>query len=284
MKQNALEFLQYGTNTKEVLKEGFAPLIANVMKKTLSSKLKNTDGSGDPKTGSMTFTRMSNSTSNPYGTARTGLAGETINFSKVTVYLNIDREIVIEAEAKDLKLYTIEEVLAKKQASNEKSMIRELERAFFQTAVDAGSKFTPVGTAIEDVVEELILAVETTQNDFIDGVDRDVLANILKPAKYSELRKYIAEGIGNANINIGQELIPLFNGAEVYSSIYLPTGVDVLCMVKGSVAQPVWVSDFDKTKVPFSNAYTIELYYSYGVGAVMPDLIQFTGSYTQPSE
>jgi hypothetical protein len=284
MKQNALDFLQFGTNTKEVLREGFAPLIANVMKKTLSSRLKNQEGSGEAKSGSMVFTRMSNSTSNAYGTARTALAGEALEFLKVTVFLDRDREIINEAEAKDLKLYTIGEVLAKKQSSNEKSMIRELERAFFQTAVDAGTKFTPDGTAIEDVVEELVLEVENTKNDFIDGVDRDILAVVLKPIKYSALRKYIAEGIHNANINIGQEIIPLFNGVEVYSSIYLPTGVDAVCMVKGAVAEPVWVSDFGATKIPFSNAYSIELYYSYGVGAVMPDLIQFTGTYTQPSE
>lgn len=283
MKQNALEFLQHGTSIKDVLREEFAPLIENVMKGTLSTRLKNTQGSGDPQGGSMVFTRMSNSESKVYGTARLGLAGENLEFSKVTVYLDQDREIVNEAENKDLALYTIGEVLARKRTSNEKSMIRELEKAFFQTAVDAATKVTPVATKIAEQVEELVLAVETVKNDFIDGVNRDTLAIVCSPAKYSELRNFIDTGIYNSTINVGAELLPMFHGVEIFSSIYLPAGVDVLVMAKGAVAEPVKINDFDANKIPFANAYAIELYYSYGVGAVTPELIKFIGSYEQPS-
>lgn len=282
MKQNALDFLQYGTSVKDVLAEEFAPLIANVMKKTLSTRLKNTTGSGDPKGGSMVFTRMSNSESNPYGTARTNQSGESLDFLKVTVYLDQDREIVNEAETKDLKLYTIGELLGKKRVSNEKSMIRELERAFFQTAVDAGTKVTPSVLATDSAkeMEELILDLETTQNDFVDGIDRDMISIVASPTKYSDLRNYIDTAIGNANITVGDELINYFHGVGIYSSIYLPRLVDAVAMATGSVAQPVLISDYNAEKIPFANAWSIELYYSYGTGAVMPDLIRYMGDYT----
>jgi len=279
MKQNALEFLQYGTVNKEVLAEVFAPMIDNVMKSTLSTVLKNTNGSGDPQGGSMVFTRMSNSDSQPYGTARSAQGGETLEFSKVTVYLDTDREIVNEAESKDLALYTISEVLGRKRISNEKSMVRELERAFFQVAIDGGTKYTPTATTVEGIIEELILAVETTENDFIDGIDRDMLAIVCSPAYYSELRTKL-DTMYNTGINVGTAGIPMFHGVEIYSSIYLPADIDAIVMAKGAIAEPVKINDFNASKVPFSNAYTIELYYSYGVGTVMPDLIQYVGDYT----
>lgn len=286
MKQDALAFLQYGTSVKDVLAESFAPMIENVMKKTLSSKLKNTEGSGTPvQGGSMVFTRMSNSLSNPYGTARLALAGADLEFSKVTLYIDTDREIVNEAENKDLRLYTISELIAKKRVSNEKSMIRELERAFFQVTVDGGSKFTPsdLATTVALEIEELIVDVETTENDFVDGVDRDSLAVVTSVAEYSSLRNYIDTGITNASINVGDELINYFHGVQIYSNLFLPAGVDAICMAIGSTAQQVVINDYDANKVPFGNAWSIELYYSYGTVAVMPDLIKYIGSYVSPS-
>lgn len=286
MKQNALAFLQYGTSVKDVLAESFAPMIENVMKKTLAQRLKNTEGSGTPvQGGSMVFTRMSNSLSKAYGTARLALAGEDLEFDKVTLYIDTDREIVNEVQNKDLRLYTIDELIAKKRVSNEKSMIRELEKAFFLTTVDAGTKFTPsvLATDVAKEAEELIVSVETTENDFVDGVDRDSLALVASIAKYSELRNYIDTGIGNANITVGEELINFFHGVPVYSNLFLPKDVDLICMAVGATAQQVIITDYDANKVPFGNAWSIELYYSYGTEAVMPDLIQYTGDYVTPS-
>lgn len=286
MKQNALAFLQYGTSVKDVLAESFAPMIANVMKKTLAGRLKNTEGSGTPvQGGSMVFTRMSNSLSKPYGTARTALAGEDLAFSKVILYINTDREIVNEVENKDLRLYTIEELIAKKRVSNEKSMIRELEKAFFTETVSAGAQFTPsvLATDVAKEAEELIVEVETTENDFVDGIDRDSLALVASVAKYSELRNYIDTAIGNANITVGEELINYFHGVPVYSNLFIPTGIELICMAIGATAQQVVITDYDANKVPFGNAWSIELYYSYGTKAVMPDLIKYTGTASTPS-
>lgn len=286
MKQDALAFLQAGTEIKDTLAENFAPLIENVMKATLSTKIKNTEGSGiATQGGSMVFTRMVNSESKPYGTARTSQAGENLEFGKVTVYIDTDREIVNEAQNKDLKLYTIDQVLTRKRKSNAMSMVRELEEAFFQTAVDGGTKFEASESAntIGKELEELIVSVETTRNDYVNGVNRDMLELILNTSRYSLARDYIDTTVRNASINVGDELIPLFHGVRIYSNLYLPTGVDEICMVTGSVAQPVIIVDYDANKIPFASAWSIELYYSYGTGCVMPDLIKYTGTYETPS-
>jgi hypothetical protein len=44
-------------------------------------------------------------------------------------------------------------------------------------------------------------------------------------------------------------------------------------MVNGSVAQPVLPTPYSVEKIPLSNAYGLELFFSSGTVAVTPDLI-----------
>ena len=57
-----------------------------------------------------------------------------------------------------------------------------------------------------------------------------------------------------------------------------------MSMCMGSIAQPVMPSPYEPSRIPLSKAIAIELYYSYGTKAVMPDLIYYVGTYTDPEE
>lgn len=260
------------TTGKDFLAEQYGAVIANVQKKCISQALKNTNLSGTPGAGTYEAKRFENKTSNAYGTARTGGAGQAVKATPVTVAVNVDKEIVVEVEQKDITLYGVDNLVEREAASAEKSMTRELEKAFFAEAVNAGTAYTPAQTvtAIEDIIEGLIQSVETVQNDFVDGVERDMIAVVCNPATFGKLRTYVDK------VNDGgaqPEAYALFHGVKVYSSVYLPNGTNAVAMAEGSIAQPVLPTVAPAERIQLSNAIAFGLFYSYGTKAVAADLI-----------
>ena len=260
------------TTGKDFLAEQYGEVIANVQKNCISQALKNTNLSGTPGAGTYEAKRFENKTSNTYGTARTGGAGQAVKATPVTVAVNVDKEIVVEVEQKDITLYGVDNLVEREAASAEKSMTRELEKAFFAEAVNSGTAYTPAQTvtAIEDIIEGLIQSVETVQNDFVDGVERDMIAVVCNPATFGKLRTYVDK------VNDGgaqPEAYALFHGVKVYSSVYLPNGTNAVAMAEGSIAQPVLPTIAPAERIQLSNAIAFGLFYSYGTKAVAADLI-----------
>jgi len=263
------------TTGKDYLAEKYGAVIANVQKRCISSQLKNNQLSGDPEAGSVEAKRFENKNSQSYGTARSANHGQYVTATPVTVNINQDKEIVAEVEDKDAAMYGVSGLLDREAASAERAMVRELERAFFLTAANAGTTFTTAKTDADKIIEDFIQAVETTQNDFVDGVERDMIAVVCSPATYGALRSYfdkVQDGGAHG------EAIATFHGVRVYSSIYLPAGVNAIAMAEGAVAQPVRVKEYGAERIPLSNALAIELFYSYGTKAVAADLIQVYGT------
>jgi hypothetical protein len=153
-------------------------------------------------------------------------------------------------------------------------MASELDSAFFAEAVTAGTEFTPEGTAIQDQVEEAIQALENTKNDFVDGVPRSMISLICNTAVYGQLRTYL-DTVARANIESDAEEFQAYHGVKTFSSVHLPQDVQFIVMADGAVAQPVMSHQYEAEKIPLSNAYGVELFYSYGTKAVTPDLIQY---------
>lgn len=258
---------------KAKLSESYGKVIENIEKSTISSVLKNTDLSGDPDSGSVEAKRIANTDSNAYGTARTGGKGQNVKAPAVVVNIDTDRELINEVEEKDLAMFGIDGLIQKKTASNERSMKRELERAFFSTAATAGSAVTLKSSEANDKLEELIQTLETVKNEFVDGVERDLINIICTPKAYGEIRNFLDKGAQNANINTAVGEFGMFHSVNVFSSVYLPEGVDMIAMCTGAVAQPVKVSLDEAGKIPMSDAYHFGMFYYYGTKAVMPDLI-----------
>jgi len=258
---------------KDFLSELYGQVIDNVEKNTISSALKNRALSGDPTSGSVEAKRFANSQSSPYGTARAAGAGSSVKAKPVVVQINNDKEIVEEIEEKDIRLYGVDGLLTRRSVNHQKTMIRELERAFFNAAATAATALTATATTPQEILEALIQQIETTKNDYVDGVPRDIINVIMTPGEYGKIRNYLDSGANNANVDTTQPEFGMFHGVRIYSSVYLPAGVKQLGMVNESVALPVFSDVYTAEKVPLSQAYAVSLFYYYGVAAVTPDLI-----------
>jgi len=261
------------TTGKDYLAELYGKVIENVEKGTISGILKNTDLSGDPTSGTVEAKRFAFAAGKAYGTARTAGKGDALIARPVTVPIDKDKEIVSELEEKDTSLYGVDNLLTRRATEHTASMIRDLERAFFTQAGTDATAVTSTATDPFELLEAMILAVETTQNNFVNGVPRSMIHVVMTPQEYSKIRLAVNTDFNNANVNSAIEEFGRINGVAVYSSIDLPTGVAALSMCVGAIAQPVRPRGYAAEKIQLSNAYALELFYSYGTKTVMPELV-----------
>ena len=254
---------------KDFLSEQYGKVIANIQKKPISSQLKNTDLSGSPTSGTVEAKRFVNATSQAYGTARSGGKANAVKAKPIVISIDQDEEILEEVEHKDVSLYGVDNFVERRAAECERKMTNKLEHAFFDTAAKAGTQVTPVGTTPEAIAEELIQSVETVSNDFVDGVERNMIALVCNPAFYGQLRTYLDATTHNTE----GEAINTYHGVRIFSSTYLPNDVKAIAMAYGSVAQPVLPTIAPAEKIQLSNAYSFGMFYDYGTKAVTEDLI-----------
>lgn len=254
---------------KDFLAEQYGKVIANIQKNPISSQLKNTDLSGSPTSGTVEAKRFVNATSQAYGTARSGGKANAVKAKPIVISIDKDEEILEEVEQKDVSLYGVDNFVERRAAECERKMTNKLEHAFFDTAATAGTQVTPVGTTPEAIAEELIQSVETVSNDFVDGVERNMIALVCSPAFYGQLRTYLDATTHNTE----GEAINTYHGVRIFSSTYLPKGVKAIAMAYGSVAQPVLPTIAPAEKIQLSNAYSFGMFYDYGTKAVTEDLI-----------
>jgi len=261
---------------KDYLAELYGKVIENVNKQLISARFKNTDLSGNPESGTVEAKRFQNATSKSYGTARTGGKGDYIKAKPVTVAINQDKEIVEELEQKDVTLYGVDGILERRARNHVQRMAAELDRAFFTEAKTAGTALTIPNTitAIQDEVEYAIQAIETTSNNYVDGVPREMINLICAPAYYGMIRNYL-DKVTLPGVDAAAEEFYAFHGVKTFSCVHLPDNTDYIVMVDGAVAQPIMSHQYTAEKIPLSNAYGVELFYSYGTKAVMEDLIKY---------
>ena len=268
------------TTGKDKLAEEYGKVIDNLQHITLASRLKNTDLSGDPTSGTVEAKRFANKVGKAYGSARTAGKGDYIEASPVVISINDNTEYIEEVEEKDIRTYGVDGLIARRTKNHQDGLAVELDTKFFAEAVSEGTSFTPTGSpTIEDEIEEAIQTIETTKNNFVNGVPRNMIEIVMSPAYYGRLRNKI-NSISNSN-NLG--VVPnweggTFNNTNVYSSVFLPNGINYVVMVKGAVAQPVMTSIMNPEKVQLSDATAFGLFAYKGTKAVTPDLIIYNGS------
>ena len=277
---DALSIKMTDGSTAEKLKEEYGKVIDNIQHITLANKLKNTDLSGDPTSGTVEAKRFVNIAGQTYGTARTAGKGQYVKANPVVISLNDNTEYIEEVEEKDLKTYGVDGLIERRTKNHQDALAVELDTKFFAEAVSQGTSFTATGTpSIEDEIEEAIQTIETTKNNYVNGVPRNMIEVIMNPATYGKLRNKI-NSISNSN-NLG--VVPnyeqgTFNNVDIYSSVFLPNGIKYVVMVKGAVAQPVMTSIMNPEKVQLSDATAFGLFAYKGTKAVMEDLIIYNGS------
>ncbi|MBP5427002.1 MAG: hypothetical protein J6Y29_03820 [Clostridiales bacterium] len=256
-------------NDKDKLSEIYGGVIDSVQKGAVSEQIKNKNYSGDPKAGSVEISRFVNATVKDQGTARAGGKGDKLIDKPVTVNVDTDKEIVEEFNKTDLRLHGVTGIAEKRKGNHSKRMEAYLDSEFFACAVSEGTNFNTTGDNIIEKLESLILNVETTTNDYVDGVDRDMLVLVVKPAIYSAIKLHINE-VANSLTGVTDKY---FNNVRIFSN-HRQTK-DAICMIDGAVAQPVVADEYDVEKIPLSNNYGLELFFSKGTKAIMPDLIKY---------
>ena len=266
------------TTGTDYLAELYGKVIENISAQAVSIAIKNQDLSGDPESGSVEAKRFSNATAKAYGTARTAGHGDGVVARPVPVLVDTDKEIIEELQNKDIRLYGVEGLIERRANNHVQVMISTLDTAFFAEAVNSGTEFTPTESATVDQVEETIQAVESTKNAFVDGVPRELISVVCTPKVYGDLRKYL-QSTTRQNIVTGlEDQFYEFNGCKCFKSNHLPADCEFIVMVDGAVAQPVVSDGYQAERVPQSNAYSLDLFFSYGTKAVTPDLIQYVES------
>lgn len=259
---------------KDKLAEEYGKVIENIQAITLSSRLKNTDLSGNPTSGTVEAKRFVNAKGQAYGTARSGNKGNAIKVKPVVIALNEDIEYMEEVEEKDLQTYGVNGLIERRTKNHQDAFAVELDTKFFAEAKNAGSALEITEANIEDEIEKAIQTVETVKNDFVQGVPRNMIEVIMNPATYGKLRNKInsipnSNGLGQlANYEEGT-----FNNTKIYSSVFLPSDVSYIIMVNGAIAQPVMTSISNPAKIPMSDATSFGLFTYKGTKAVMEDLI-----------
>lgn len=272
-RENALS-IYLDNSTKDKLAETYGAVIEAIQKEAVSEQIKNKNYSGDPTSGSVEINRFKNATVNNYGTARTAAAGDKVkNTGKVVINVDTDKEIVEEISKKDMKLYTVTDIAERRKGNHTKRVAAYLDTEFFAKAVSEGTAVTGItDTKIENILEKLIQSVETTQNDWVDGVNRDQLVLVVKPAVYGRIRNYIDKVDGTDGTTT------YFHEVRLYPN-HRQT-VDAICMIDGAVAQLVTTDQYDLEKIPMSNDFALSFFFSKGTKAVMPDLIKYISTVT----
>lgn len=259
---------------KAYLSELYGKVIEGVMKALVSTGMKNADLSGDPVSGTVEAKRFVNATPQDYGTARAAGKGKAVKAATVTVAIDKDKEIVEELEQKDVRLYGVDGVLDRRSKNHVLRMASALDTEFFAVAAENAVEVEVdlAGAAVEDVLEAVIQECENTQNDFVDGVPREMMHLTLNTSYYGKVRNNLDKQT-RSNVDTAAEEFYTWHGVECKSSVHMPAGVPFMLQVTGAVAQPIMADQYTAEKIPLSEAYGVELFYHYGTKSVTPDLI-----------
>lgn len=274
-RQPALNIADYtDQTTMDNLAEVLDGVIENIQVGAVSEALKNTNGSGDPKGGSVEYKRFVNAVLVDKGTARTAGKGAPVVADPVIVNLDDDKEIIEELQIKDVELYGIDGMAERRKGNFAKRIIAYLDRAFFAEAINGGSQFDRDGkTDVKEIIDAMIVAAKETSSDFIDGIDAEDLAIVVNGTARKALKNELdalPNGTSPSNGAIGT-----YDSIVTYESNRLPEGVNAIVMLKGAIAQPRLISDYQAEKVPFDDAIALESFLYTGVKTLVPEAILY---------
>lgn len=279
-RQNSLNIQDYlNDEVMDNLAETLDGVIENIQAGCVSEALKAKNGSGDPTTGSVEYKRFANATMQDKGTARANGKGNKLKAEPVTVKIDDDKEIIEELQKKDLKLYGIDG-MAKRRSKNAQDAIKTYyDRKFFRIARDAGIQVARVsGDTTKKIVDRLISTAKVTKNDFVDGVEDDLIALVVNTKYKNDLKDYLdslPNGTTPSNGAIG-----MYQSVITYESNRMPSDVSAMVMLKEAIALPNYTSEYGAEKVPFDDAIALELFAYSGGEALVPELILYDCDYT----
>ncbi len=219
-----------------------------------------------------------------YGTARAARHGDAIIDKPIVVNLDQDKEIVEEVQMKDKSLYgpTVDNRIP--GFSDE--MIQYMDAAFFACAKNGGTQYKPASTlpTIKEQVSKAIVKLSKTENRYMKGVPRSQMFIAFDPDTYDELRDEI-EKVHLPNVDTSDAYLNKFRGVECEECLNLPEGVKFVILVKDySIVNPYMVNTFALEKLELADAFGIELFFYFGMKAVVPEsILWFDGTTEDPT-
>lgn len=272
MAQKSLNVLINGTSTKDDLAVVLDGVLENIQVSAVSEAIKNKNGSGSPQSGAVEYKRLANATLADKGTARQAGKGSQLKAETITVLIDTDKEIVEEVTTKDLKLYGVAGMAQKRADNQSKRIAAFLDKTFFDVAVKAGTQFTRGSlTDPKEIVDAMIVKAKNTSSNFIDGIDAEDLVLVLDGSYRKALKNdldSLPNGTKPENGKIG-----VYDSVEVFESNRMPENVHSIIMLRGAVAQPYFVSEYDFEKIPLDDNYAIENFLYCGTKALMKETI-----------
>lgn len=277
MAQTEALSIYQSADAKAYLRNVIVGIFENIGKATLSGKFKSKNADLSQAAGSYEFKRFANAVSQTYGTARTAGRGQKIVAPSVTVNMDTNKEIVEELNLFDGQSFTqetFESFVNRRKNAIELAVQRELDRAFFAKIAEegtAGGVTIDTSANIVAQLEDLFVKLETTSNDYVDGVDRELMALILSPKLYGKIKTELND-VYNFAGTVEEGTFKGINGVAAFSSNRLPTGVDYELIVMDSVAQPVLIKGTEVEKIQLSNEYAVETFFRYGTKVIASEL------------
>lgn len=267
--QEALNIMLQDGETKDNLKQVLSGVLENVSARSISEQIKAKNGSGTPEGGVIEYKRFANAELKDKGTARKQGKGDPVKSKPVKVYIDTDKEIVEELQGKDVKLYGIDGMAERRKSNHQSAIIRYLDREFFAKVLE-GTKVEAKAN-VQDTIDDLLERARTLQNEFIDGIESDLLV-IVVDSKYRKGMKKILDELPNGT-DPKEQAIGMYDSVRVYESNRMPKGVRCVVMMDGAIAQPYYVSEYSAEKVPFDDAVALEDFLFKGTKALMEDTI-----------
>ena len=275
--QEALNIMLQDGKTKDNLKQVLSGVLENVSARAISEQIKAKNGSGTPEGGVIEYKRFVNAELKDKGTARAAGKGDAVKAKPVKVYIDTDKEIVEELQGKDVRLYGIDGMAERRKANHQSAIIRYLDREFFAKILEGTE--VEAKDNIQDTIDDLLERARTLKNDFIDGIESDLLV-IVVDSKYRKGMKKILDDLPNGT-DPKEQAIGMYDSVRVYESNRMPTGVRCAVMMDGAIAQPYYVSEYSAEKVPFDDAVALEDYLHKGTQALMEDTIFYVKDTTE---
>lgn len=267
--QEALNIMLQDGETQDNLKHVLSGVLENVEARAVSEQIKAKNGSGNPEGGVIEYKRFVNAELKDKGTARTAGKGDPVKAKPVKVVIDTDKEIVEELQGKDVRLYGIDGMAERRKGNHQSAIIRYLDREFF-AKVSEGTEVTAKDN-VQDTIDDLLERARTLKNDFIDGIESDLLVIVVN-SRYRKAMKKILDDLPNGT-DPKKQAIGMYDSVRVYESNRLPTDVEAVVMMDGAIAQPYYVSEYSAEKVPFDDAVALEDYLYKGTKALMEDTI-----------
>lgn len=267
--QETLNIMMADGTTKAKLKEVLSGVIENVQARAISEHIKAKNGSGTPEGGTVKYKRFANAKLQDKGTARAAGKGNQVKEKPVSVVIDDDKEIVEELQGKDIKLYGIDGMAERRKVNHSSQIVSYLDREFFKEILK-GTKVEAKAN-IQDTIDTLLTEARNLKNDYIDGIESDLLV-IVVDSTYRKGMKKILDDMPNGT-SPSEAAIGMYDSVRVYESIRMPEGVRAAVMMDGAIAQPFYVSEYGAEKIPFDDAVALEDFLYKGTKALMEDTI-----------